>query len=92
MTMYTNSFELLIRILGRIGVVIANEDELRNRLKEVSNWRYAFKTLVNNGKRIGITFRTNNSISDAKLEHALAKFHFDPSFVSQFITQVRTVD
>lgn len=92
MTMYTNSFELLIRILNRIGVVIANEAELRKRLEEVSNWRYAFKTLVNNGKRIGITFRTDNNISDSKLEHALSKFHFDQHFVSQFITQVRTVD
>lgn len=91
MTVYSNSFELLIRILAKLGIEIENREALIERLEEVHNWRYAFKTLVTNGKRIGISFRATADVEDSKLEHALAKFHFDSAFASKFIAHAHSV-
>ncbi len=90
MSDYTNSFELLIKIITKLGIVIYNESDLRSRLKEVGNWRYAFQTLVCNGTRIGIKFKADDELNDSKLVHTLQKFHFQPAFASQFLQIART--
>ena len=92
MATYTNSFELLLKILTKLGIVISNEADLRSRLTEVGNWRYAFRTLVSNGSKIGIKFKAADVKGDTKVMHALQKFHFEDSFVSQFLQTAHTVD
>ena len=48
--------EEFLDMLKQAGVEIANERELRQRLAEAARWRYAFSTLVRNGRTIGIRF------------------------------------
>lgn len=50
--------EEFLDMLKQAGVEIANERELRQRLAEAARWRYAFSTLVRNGRTIGIRFDT----------------------------------
>ena len=65
-----------IQSLKRAGVAIGNEREVIERLAEAREWHYAFSTLVNQGKRIGIWFAASAKIRSDKLQRLFAKYNF----------------
>lgn len=71
----TESFDEFLSSLKRLGIVISNELELRERLAEARRWRYAFTTLANNGRSLGIRFENRNA-DDTAIRNTLARFHF----------------
>ncbi len=71
----TESFDKFLESIKKAGVVIFNESELRERMAEAYNWRYAFTTLVANGRRAGICFEDKNH-DEKKIRRAFAKFKF----------------
>ena len=50
------SYAEFLDSLKAAGVVIRNEDEVRERPAESQRWRNAFMTLAANGRTIGIEF------------------------------------
>ncbi len=71
----TESFDEFLSSLKRLGIVISNELELRERLSEARRWRYAFATLANNGRSLGIRFENRNA-DDTAIRNTLARFDF----------------
>lgn len=73
----TESFDEFLSSLKRLGIVISNELELRERLSEARRWRYAFATLASNGRSLGIRF-VNQSSGDnmAAVRGTLARYDF----------------
>ncbi len=65
-----------IQSLKKAGVEIHNEREVIERLAEARQWRYAFSTLVKQGKRIGIWFAARSKIRHDRLKNLFAKFNF----------------
>ena len=71
------SFEEFLESLKLAGVKIDNEQQLKERLAEAAQWRYAFRTMAANGKVIGISFHeAGNGCDFSQIEHALERFHF----------------
>ena len=71
----TDSFDEFLESIKQAGVVIFNEPALRERMAEAHNWRFAFTTMVANGRRAGILFEDRDHRADAKKIHrAFAKF------------------
>lgn len=67
---------LFIQSLKQAGVSIHNEGEVIERLQEAREWRYAFSTLVSQGRRIGIWFAATTKVRSGQLQQLFAKFHF----------------
>ena len=71
------SFDDFLDSLKKVGVVISNERELRERLAEAQRWRYAFTTLAANGRAIGIRFEDQGTKRHKSAIHrAFSKFQF----------------
>jgi hypothetical protein len=76
--MFVNQTEstLFIQSLKKAGVAINNEREVIERLAEAREWRYAFSTLVKQGRRIGIWFVATANIRSSQLKKLFARFRF----------------
>ena len=76
--MFVNQTEstLFIQSLKRAGIQISNEREVIERLAEAREWHFAFSTLVNQGKRIGIWFAATAKTRSTQLKRLFAKYHF----------------
>jgi hypothetical protein len=86
----TESFDEFLSSLKRLGIVISNELELRERLAEARGWRYAFTTLANNGRSLGIRFENqNNGSNDAAIRNTLARFEFPEQSQSSLTAALR---
>lgn len=73
----TESFDEFLSSLKRLGIVISNEFELRERMAEARRWRYAFTTLASNGRSLGIRFENQASADNAAaIRSTLARFDF----------------
>lgn len=76
----TDSFEQFLESIKNAGVVIFNEEALRERMAEAHNWRFAFTTMVANGHRAGIFFEDRGQRADEKkIRRAFAKFKLPQS-------------
>ncbi|MDR2789019.1 MAG: hypothetical protein LBD06_11875 [Candidatus Accumulibacter sp.] len=79
------SFDEFLDSLKQAGIEIGNERELRERLAEAQRWRYAFSTLVSNGRPLGIHFRDESAGADRNGIHsAFTRFEFPESMESAF--------
>lgn len=85
----TESFDEFLSSLKRLGIVISNELELRERLAEARRWRYAFATLANNGRSLGIRFE-NRDADDTAIRNTLARFEFPEQTQSSLTAVLRT--
>lgn len=84
------SFELFLESLKRAGIVITNEQELRERLAEAQRWHYAFATLAANGRSIGIRFEDLSSgRNGAQILDAFARFHFPLQLQAAFADSLK---
>lgn len=73
----TESFDEFLSSLKRLGIVISNELELRERMAEARRWRYAFTTLASNGRSLGIRFENQGARDNAAaIRNTLARFNF----------------
>lgn len=79
----TESNEFL-QSLKQAGVTIQNEREVTERLAEAGEWHYAFRTLVNAGKRIGIHFAPATPIQSQQLDSVFAQFRFNRNDATAF--------
>ena len=71
------SFDDFLDSLKRAGVVISNEQELRERLAEAQRWRYAFTTLASNGRQIGISFQDQgNGVNSDEIHRTFTAYQF----------------
>ncbi len=87
----TESFEEFLNSLKQAGIVITNEEELRERLAEAQRWRYAFTTLASNGHLLGISFEENGSGCDeAEIRRAFAEFQFPERAQATFAARLKT--
>ncbi len=85
------SFEEFLQSLKQAGVVITNEDELRERLAEAQRWRYAFTTLAANGRLIGISFEeTCSGCDEAEVRRAFDAFEFPHRAQDAFAASLKT--
>lgn len=76
----TDSFEQFLESIKQAGVVIFNESALRERMAEAHNWRFAFTTMVANGRRAGIFFEdSGHRVDEKKIRRAFAKFKLPQS-------------
>lgn len=84
--MFVNQTESteFIRSLKQAGIAIHNEREVVERLAEAREWHYAFRTLVREGKRIGIWFAATTKIRPAHLKRLFATFRFTSNDESAF--------
>lgn len=79
------SFEEFLASLKEAGVAITNELELRERLGEVARWQYAFTTLAENGRAIGIRFQDQSEGRNRdQIRRAFAEFQFPDRSVAIF--------
>lgn len=85
----TESFDEFLSSLKRLGIVISNELELRERMAEARRWRYAFATLANNGRSLGIRFE-NRDADDTAIRNTLARFEFPEQAQSSLTAALRT--
>ena len=76
MTANQQAPELFIQSLKRAGIVIGNEREVIERLGEAREWRYAFTTLANQGKTLGIWFAATARTRSIQLKRLFAKYNF----------------
>jgi hypothetical protein len=53
-------------------------------LAEAGEWHYAFRTLVNAGKRIGIHFAPATPIQSQQLDSVFAQFRFNRNDATAF--------
>jgi hypothetical protein len=85
----TESFDEFLSSLKRLGIVIRNELELRERMAEARRWRFAFATLANNGRSLGIRFENHNA-DDTAIRNTLARFEFPEPAQSSLTAALRT--
>lgn len=85
----TESFDEFLSSLKRLGIVISNELELRERMAEARRWRFAFATLANNGRSLGIRFE-NRDADDTAIRNTLARFEFPEQAQSSLTAALRT--
>ena len=62
--------------LKRAGIVIANEQEVIERLGEARDWHYAFSTLARQGKSLGIWFSATARTRSIQLKRLFARYNF----------------
>ena len=73
------SFDGFLEYLKQAGIEIDNEQNLKQRMAEASQWRYAFRTIAANGNVIGIEFHESETGSDFdQIQRTLERFHFPP--------------
>ncbi|HMV00512.1 MAG TPA: hypothetical protein PKD04_05475 [Rhodocyclaceae bacterium] len=85
------SFEAFLQSLKQAGIVITNEEELRERLAEAQRWRYAFTTLASNGRQIGISFEeTCAGCDEAEIRRAFDAFEFPARAQAAFAASLKT--
>jgi len=84
--MFVNQTEstLFIHSLKQAGITINNEREVIERLAEAREWHYAFSTLVEQGRRIGIWFAATAKIHTAQLKRLFASYHFSGNAEAAF--------
>ena len=84
--MFVNQTEStrFIHSLKRAGVAIHNEEEVIERLAEAREWHFAFCTLVNQGKRIGIWFAATAKVRSKQLQRLFARYHFSGNAEAAF--------
>jgi hypothetical protein len=84
--MFVNQTEStqFIQSLKRAGVSIHNEEEVIERLAEAREWHFAFCTLVNQGKRIGIWFAAATKVRSSQLKRLFAKYNFSGNAEAAF--------
>ena len=84
------SFEEFLDLLKRAGIRITNEGELRERLAEARRWQFAFKTLAENGRMLGICFDDQKAgASEAEIRRAFAEFEFPESAQAVFAASLK---
>jgi hypothetical protein len=84
----TESFDEFLSSLKRLGIVISNELELRERMAEARRWRYAFTTLASNGRSLGIRFENHNA-DDTAIRNTLVRFDFPEPAQSSLTAALR---
>ncbi|MBL8450796.1 MAG: hypothetical protein JNM32_12870 [Dechloromonas sp.] len=85
------SFEEFLQSLKEAGIVITNEEELRERLAEAQRWRYAFTTLACNGRQIGICFEeTCSGCDEDGIRRAFDDFEFPARAQAAFAASLKT--
>ncbi|HEY6437512.1 MAG TPA: hypothetical protein VIY47_13050 [Ignavibacteriaceae bacterium] len=93
--MHTANTESLkfVDSLKKTGVSISNEHQLRERLSEVSHWKYALFTLISNGKGFGISFmkETGRRVSEAKLHKICEQFALPSKTEFALISTLKSV-
>ena len=73
------SFDGFLESLKEAGIEIDNEQNLKQRMAEARQWRYAFRTIAANGNVIGINFHQSENGSDfVQIQRTLDRFHFPP--------------
>ncbi len=66
--------------LKSCGIQVTREAELVSRMGEARNWQYAFSTLVQHGKQLGITFSpVGKKPSKNRIAGLLTRFSFSPN-------------
>lgn len=86
----TESFDEFLSSLKRLGIVISNELELRERLAEARRWRYAFTTLASNGRSLGIRFENRANNNDAAIRSTFARFQFPEPAQATFASAIKS--
>jgi hypothetical protein len=86
----TDSFDQFLALIKKAGVVIFNEEALRERMAEAHNWRFAFTTMVANGHRAGIFFEDRNH-DEKKIRRAFAKFKLPQNSEAILASTLNTV-
>lgn len=85
------SFEAFLDSLKQAGIVISNEEEVRERLAEAQRWRYAFATLAANGHSLGIRFRDLSAgRNESQICNALARFQFPERLQAVFAASLKS--
>lgn len=76
----TDSFDQFLESIKQAGVVILNEAALRERMAEAHSWRFAFTTMVANGRRAGICFEDRGQrVDEKKIHRAFTEFKLPES-------------
>ena len=75
---------LFIQSLKRAGILIGNEQEVIERLGEAREWRYAFNTLANHGRTLGIWFAATARTRSIQLKRLFAKYNFPGNAEADF--------
>ena len=84
------SFEEFLESLKHGGVDIIKESEVRERLAEVRRWRDAFLTIVSNGSRIGILFKSRDGrINQAEIHRTFSEFQFPAQSEALFAASLK---
>lgn len=79
------SFNAFLDALARAGVSVSNERETRERLAEARNWRYAFRTLVVNGRSIGIRFEAAKGRDNTLVARVFSDFGLPNELLRAFV-------
>lgn len=76
--MFVNQTEStsFIHSLKQAGITISDERQVIERLAEAREWHYAFSTLINQGKRIGIWFSATAKTHTSQLQQLFAQYQF----------------
>ena len=84
------SFDGFLEYLKQAGIEIDNEQNLKQRMAEASQWRYAFRTIAANGNVIGINFHESERGSDcAQIRRTLDRFHFPPGMQDILVASLK---
>lgn len=87
----TEPFAAFLDSLKMAGIVITNEQELRERLAEVQRWRFAFATLAANGRSLGIRFvNRREGANEAQIRAAFIRFDFPSQLQAAFADSLQT--
>ena len=73
-----------IASLKNAGILIRNEREVIERLNEAREWHYAFATLAQHGRSLGIGFAATARTRSIQLRRLFARFGFPSSAESSF--------
>lgn len=85
------SFEEFLESLKQAGIDIIKESEVRERLAEVLRWRDAFITIVSNGSRNGILFKSRDgAINQAEIHRTFTKFQFPEQSEAAFAASLES--
>ncbi|WP_374481155.1 hypothetical protein [Zoogloea sp.] len=83
------SYAEFLDSLKAAGVVIRNENEVRERLAESQRWRSAFMTLAANGRTLGIEFSVDgNSSASTAVQRIMAAHAFPAEKEAAFLAQL----
>lgn len=84
------SFEDFLESLKNAGIVILNEEALRERLAEAQRWQFAFATLAAHGRPLGIRFvNDREGANDAQIWNTFARFNFPTPLQAAFADSLK---